>query len=237
MILTTPSYIYLGGELQLGSVYLAAVVTIDETHTTVNFSLLPQVLSDSHLSNSTVLPLNALRPGMLINSRVTAKCDSGFQVTFLDIFKGYVDRFHMSGSKPIGGVNSKCRVRILYILGNNNNNNSNDKNTIGKKSIGCSVLPTILQLNANTIGKGLDIGSIVDATVKRVDSQIGVEFELPNNMKGYGHVSYNFIYYLEFSLLGYLFFKSYLLLTYVISLTLFSFFWVGKKNCLGFKTF
>eukprot|EP00899_Mesostigma_viride_P026493 jgi/Mesvir1/7028/Mv09156-RA.1 len=136
------------------------------------------------LKENDALTLNALLPGMLVDATVAGALPEGLHLSFLSYFSGSVDRDHLPDPlsvvdpSAVFPLKQRVKARILYI-------------DVDKRRIGLTMNPSLVA--HVTPPAPLPVGSVVAATVRRVDTTVGVLLELPvtsqQKVPAYAHIS------------------------------------------------
>ncbi|KAJ3286606.1 hypothetical protein HK104_008958, partial [Borealophlyctis nickersoniae] len=175
-----------GNPLAIGQLVYAAVLKLDEGRS-VQFTVDPEAVAKSLIPGKLAPTLETLRAGSLVNAKVKDVLDNGLVLSFLGIFEGTVDWFHVGhpvkdSATDLDGQfkeGQKLRARLLFVDSAN-------------KRVGLTLTPALMNLAPHEFAPRdtIDIGTIVDnVSVVRVDAGFGCLLEIPGAGIGYVHMS------------------------------------------------
>ncbi|KAJ2999616.1 rRNA biogenesis protein rrp5 [Globomyces sp. JEL0801] len=139
-------------------------------------------LVDGNLPANTSLEIDQLIGGFAVQAKVSTVFENGVQVSFLGMFEGFVDHFHLGLEDDMDveknfKVGQKFRCRVLYY----------DPET---KKIALTRLKHLLEWKTLIFEDEYKIGSIQkDITVLRHDDRVGLLVKFDDKRQGFVHIS------------------------------------------------
>ncbi|KAI8900511.1 hypothetical protein BC833DRAFT_523413 [Globomyces pollinis-pini] len=139
-------------------------------------------LIDGNLPANTSLEIDQLIGGFAVQAKVSTVFENGVQVSFLGMFEGFVDHFHLGLEDDMDveknfKVGQKFRCRVLYY----------DPET---KKIALTRLKHLLEWKTLIFEDEYKIGSIQkDITVLRHDDRVGLLVKFDDKRQGFVHIS------------------------------------------------
>ncbi|KAJ3122551.1 rRNA biogenesis protein rrp5 [Physocladia obscura] len=184
--------------LSVGQVVYCAILTVDQIKKMITVTADPADIAAAIIPNSHTLSFPSLKPGMLISARVkSAINNNGVIVSFMGLFDGTIELSHLGPKvnnsqasvddlESLFPQKSKLQARILYV-------------DDSRKRVGLTLLKHIVEwctvATAAKLFESVVFGHIFEeASVKRVDGELGLYLNLDDNtestgIRGYAHVT------------------------------------------------
>lgn len=151
-------------------------------------SLLDHLLSSLQLKE--ISSVTSILPGMLLQALITNAQTTGLNLQVLGYFHGTVDEFHLGEDANAHKVGKKVKARVLY------------EYPSSSPKFALTLLDHVVQLRPRlipggtkqTILEAYPVGTALEAVkVLRVEPERGLIVEVTENVKGFIHVSAQFL--------------------------------------------
>ncbi|EGC38037.1 hypothetical protein DICPUDRAFT_29294 [Dictyostelium purpureum] len=171
-------------DLFVGQPIEALIDSIDKDTKTFKLTLSHSLVSRATVKDSSVITMDSIKAGMLVETKVIAVIGGGLHLGFLDFFAGDVELLHLNNPLDNYKDNQNVKARIIFVDQVN-------------KRIGLSTLPHIMGYKPYPFGtfkKGqiFDFNSLTVERIEPLEMILAcpstVVSSKPQTIKGYVHI-------------------------------------------------